>query len=208
MITRIDIESYLALPCRYEENGVTIECKSALMAALIDARKVTGRDLNTGKIINIEETGCWAGTLAYMSLIDHIGTVFKKSTFEIQNENSFIDALKNFSDLKEEDINALYALRCSFVHNYFLYNIHPRNKPQLTHLFNVTRGQGPVVALPFLSWNGNVLDRNNITTVNLEAFGNLSEDIYKHLQNLLKDGQLTIKVQEEKFKSNYLCYQR
>lgn len=53
---------------------------SAFCAALRDARKFTGRNLDTGGKLSepsCGDHGSWLGAIGYMTLIDQIGSCFK-----------------------------------------------------------------------------------------------------------------------------------
>ena len=60
------------------------------------------------------------------------------------------------------------------------------NNHSLTHNFTALQSPTlPVVQLPQYPWDGNLANRNatNITTINLEALGDIVEQIcFKHLQ--------------------------
>lgn len=199
-----DILRYLNGP--YEQAG--IKYKSAYMSALIDARKITGRDENTGKIINYENTGCWAGALVYLVLIEHIGKLFRFKGVKYER-NSFVTALSSFSSLSKKEIYSLFALRCSFAHNYFLFNI-PKDKKDnelLMHHFTVTRGNlGNIIDLPKVGWDGKMDNLyNTVTKINLEKLGDLVEDIHSKLIDLCNDDKIDI-VNEQYLGANFITY--
>ncbi len=171
--------SYLKPPFR--ESG--FEYKSPYMAALIDARHATGRDILTGEIVEPNNTGSWAGALTYMALIDHIGNHISK-THNVSVENtSFIRALKDFTSLVDEKIYALYALRCCFTHDYSLINVGKGKMALLLHhQFQVHRGES-LIQFPITPWNGirTPATNNLITTVSLKKVGDLVEEIHSKL---------------------------
>ena len=110
----------------------------------------------------------------------------------IDEINSFIKALIYFSDLSYEKILALYSLRCSFVHDFFLFNINKKNS-LLTHHFVVTQGPGEIVTLPNIKWDGDLKNRNvNVTKVNIEMLGDLVEKIHKELLKLTESKKLKL----------------
>lgn len=109
---------------------------SGFIAALRDTRYMSGRDLDTGKIISERKTGSpgsWLGAIGYMILLDQIGSCFKPKTSNEIKGNSIYKTLKYFTNLKDEEINALYAMRCALTHDYCLYN--KSSNPQLNHHF-------------------------------------------------------------------------
>jgi hypothetical protein len=175
--------------------------KSPYVAALQHSRCATNRDENTGeKIIGVKHSS-WLGTVGYMIVLDIIGSKFRISTHknkidEIENElkpqksPSLVKALGYFSNLSCEEIFALYALRCTFIHDFFLYN--KKNKKYLHH-FQVTDGKGKIVTLPNIKWDGDLKNRNvNITIVNLEALGDLVEEIHSKLLSFDRKNMLKI----------------
>lgn len=188
------------------------EFKSAYIAALTEARSITGRDLNSGVIIDSNSTGTWAGALVYMALIDHIGGIFKNNLCTEKIEfNDFTSALENFTDLNNKEIFALYALRCSFAHDFFLFNEpkeNNKNKDLLRHSFNVTKGSGKVVTLPIREWSGKLEELNSdvTTIVNLEELGNLVEGIHKTLLNLIEQNNIELKISDARISINHVGY--
>lgn len=177
--------------------------KSPYVAALQHARYATNRNEHTGEKINNKKHGSWLGAVGYMIVLDHIGNKFnnldkeyrikeiseilKKSKDDIK---SLIKALGYFSSLSSDKIFALYALRCSLVHDFFIFN---RNK-NFTHHFTLEEGPGEIVTLPIIKWNGDLKNRNspNITKINLEALGDLVEKIHICLLKLVTLGELLL----------------
>ncbi len=170
---------------------------SAYRRALRDARIATGRNPADGEKTNEFLHGNWLGALGYLSLLDQIGTCFKPiNMVKSEGRNSIIKALNCFSDLDKQESFALFALRCSFAHDFSLFNIpseKDRDKELLTHHFTVGIGnEFPLVYLPFRLWSGKHEDRNkyNKTFVNLEKLGDLVEEICGKIQALADSGQL------------------
>lgn len=166
------------------KKGGGYEIKSPYIAALIDSRITTGRNKKSGNKLN-KSHGSWIGSLGYMALLDHVGKIIKQANKPNLEKNSFLNSLHNFSDLNEKQIYALYSLRCSFAHDYSLFNIPPSstpNKDLKTHRFRVTQGDtGDLIIFPNNKWSGNYEDENNITIINLELFGDLVESIHKKI---------------------------
>ena len=147
-------------------------------AASRDARKVTGRD-ELGKKVDHTKHGCWLGAIGYMALLDQIGTCFKPKQKSYENGNSIRKTLKYFSNLSDDEIEALYALRCCFAHDFSLHNIN-KEKQSRTHRFRVGVGASThIVILPSVRWDGNYESKglDDFTAINLEAFGDLVESI-------------------------------
>ena len=180
---------------------------SSYTAALKDARLITGRSLLTGKPkksigkqLNIKnQLGCWAGALVYLVLIDHIGKFFKHKNPNktILYCNPFISALSNFSPLQEDEIRALYGLRCAFAHNYGLYNNEDAgniNKKNI-HFFELSIHYNKLIKFPQTPWDGidfSYNKKNFITEVNIKLLGDLVEDMHSRLIDLVKKNELEI----------------
>ena len=173
-------------------NGIQVF--SGFAAGLRDARKTTGRDQGTGVKIDKGLHGSWIGTIGYMALLDQIGSCFKPKGVAIVNENTITKALAYFSVLPRPEIDALYALRCAFAHDYSLYNVNSKNL-SLQHQFAVgVGGAMKVVGLPTTPWDGDYNHKSpiNRTIVNLEAFGDLIEGIVTRLIALAKAQDLEV----------------
>ncbi len=172
---------------------------SSFTSSLYEIRKITGRDQNTGKRMKHYDSNNWLGTIGYMTLLDMLGTCFKPTSKSDINKNSFIKALSYFANpiLSDDTMNALYALRCAFTHDFSLYNINSR-RATLTHNFIIRHGENEsTVVLPAESWDGNFENRtkNNRTIVYLESFGDIVENICKNVILLAKDKKLEIVLQ-------------
>jgi len=172
------------------QNG--IQFFSGFMAALGDARSATGRD-DLGRSEYPLKHGCWLGAIGYMALLDQIGSCFKPINRPKQNGNTITKALKYFTSLSDAEIDAIYALRCAFAHDYSLYNIN--NRPSLTHRFQVTAGGSlKLVDLPNIVWDGDYANKSpdNVTTINLESFGNMVESICSNIFTLANNNGLEV----------------
>lgn len=180
------IQMYLGVSPRFELSH------SCFRAALVDARKFTGRNINDGSKLPDSKHGCWLGALGYMALLDQIGTCLKpKGTSE--GGNDIEKVLKYFTSLGKDEIQAIYALRCAFAHNYSLANTNNRQDRQ--HVFTVCEGDwAPLVQLPIIPWDGvyQTVGRDNLTVVNLEAFGDLVESVCQEVCKQAEDGMLEI----------------
>lgn len=208
----VKIVQYLDTINEIIDGGMVV--KSPYVSALQEARSFTRRDSLTGNKEDGVSHGSWLGAVGYMIVLDHIGNKFNnpekedrfKEIKKIAGEtNSFTRALIYFSDLSYREIFALYSLRCSFIHDFFLFNI---NKNQhLTHHFIVTRGKGRIVILPKINWDGNPKNRNygNITEINLEVLGDLVEKIHELLLSLAVSGKLELNPE---ITLEYLTYEK
>lgn len=184
------INQYLQLP--FQQNGM--EIKSPYIAALTDARAATGRNVNTGVIEDVTKVGNWSGALSYMVLIDHIGIFIKKVANGNTSGTTFIKALKDFTDLSDLHINALYALRCAFAHQYSLINVGQggnANAALRHHQFQVHRGE-VLITLPAIPWDGIRRQETNnlITSVSLKKLGDLVETIHATIVDLAAANQV------------------
>jgi len=194
------IEYHLQLRKKIDEKTTVF---SSLVAVLKDAREVTGRDLQSGERgKDTEKLGSWLGAGGYLTVLDQLGKSYRpKSTDKILTpKTSIIRALKYFTKLTEAEIDALYALRCAFIHDYSLFNIDTRNrKDAYTHHFTVS-GVGyeknGIVKLPRAKWDGNQNNKtiSNQTVINLPLLGDLVEGIYQTIVELFKAGELEIEL--------------
>jgi hypothetical protein len=176
--------------------------KSCFWALVRDARQVAKRDLDSGDPLYTEEArgedaSIWGASLLYMVLVDQIGTAFELDS-QPATSQAFRSALEIFGQrvvaLSLGEIDALYALRCSFAHDYSLVNNHASN-PSLRHLFVVIWSPGrPLVALPTPPWDGNTANPlpPERTFVNLKALEELVEGMVAVIQTDAKDGALRL----------------
>ncbi|MFC4080904.1 hypothetical protein [Amycolatopsis samaneae] len=176
---------------------------SCLIAVLRDARQATGRNLNTGEVEpeEVERVGCWLGAVGYMTMFDLVGSVFKPAhAIELAGQ-PFIRTLQYFApEIGEVERDALYSLRCSFVHDFSLVNVPATGSQQArerrTHHFmlNDADETGPIVKLPPQRWDGdlNHVRLLNATWVNLRSLGDLAEEVYKELVMLHDNGELVL----------------
>jgi hypothetical protein len=174
---------------------------SGFTAALRDARKFTKRNQDNGTKLTGDafgDHGSWLGTIGYLSLLDQVGKCFKPLNSNLLTLNAITKALKYFTALTDKEIDAIYALRCGFAHDFSLFNLNPNN-PSLTHYFLVNQGiQTPVVTLPQILWDGNHSNKTpqNVTIINLEALGDLVENIVKKLKQMTNDNELEVTLQD------------
>lgn len=171
---------------------------SGFRGGLRDTRQATGRNLDTGEKKVVGNHGCWLGAIGYLVLLDQIGTTLKPKGAARATGNTINIALTYFTSLNKAERCALYALRCAFAHDFSLVNIPPakaRDRVLLQHHFIVDRGDnGRFIELPTIPWDGDIqnLDRSYMTYVNLEALGDMFEDIYHQLLNSSVRNELEI----------------
>ncbi|NCT75066.1 MAG: hypothetical protein GXC78_11080 [Chitinophagaceae bacterium] len=179
--------------------GLSITYFSGFVAALRDARKFTKRNQDNGQKLTDDscgDHGSWLGAIGYLSLLDQIGKCFKPRTIAtINNENSISKALKYFAThIPDAEVDAIYALRNAFAHDYSLYNINA-NRISYTHHFTVIQSPvHPLITLPQTQWDGNIANRtqNNLTVVNLEALGDTVEQVCSRLLQLTSNNDLEV----------------
>ena len=178
----------------YRKKGVVYF--SGFSGALIEARHAANRREDGSKIPNIKHGG-WLAAIGYFALLEQIGNCFKPKKTKVRvhgNENGIKKALKYFSKLNIPEINALYALRCAFAHDFSLSNIKTLTS-KTTHHFRITEGSGtPLVMFPKEPWDGSYQNINSetTTTVNLELFGDLVEELIADLKQMAEKDQLDI----------------
>lgn len=184
---------------------------STLIAGLRDCRLYSGRELTSGKfrsnVLNGEE-GNWLSAIGYFTILDQIGSCYRPiGTPEPQsNSNKIKLAIENFAyeliDSSERQLNALIALRNAFTHDFNLLNI-PDNTKKIDlqqHKFTVVADKNNwVVDLPQHIWNGDIAgkdfyDTSDSTFVNLIGFGNLVEEIYQRIYNLVREDRIHLNL--------------
>ena len=178
---------------------------SSFSAVVRDARQATGRDLHTGQIMDAARTGNWLGAMAYLTMLDLVGTCFRPVPLPraSPHRSTIAKALTYFQPaLADDDILAIYALRCAFSHDYGLVNVGRSNDPEmqarLHHRFVlVDDDPTPLVKppAPVDRWDGDVLGpqrRRNVTRVNLRRLGQMAEHTVAVVQQASADRRLKI----------------
>jgi len=171
---------------------------SGFCGALKDARKMTGRNIQNGAkdLTNtFGHLGSWLGTIGYLSLLDQIGSCFKRKDGPVieANKSCIIKALKNFSSLNDDKIDAIYALRNSLAHDFSLQNVGHRQG--LIHHFDLDNSPtNPLIVLPSMPWDGRMETKTlqNLTKINLQALGDAVELLVKNLISLNNSDELEI----------------
>jgi hypothetical protein len=154
-----------------------------LTTVLREARRATGRNRETGRIEpgRAALSGNWLGAVGYLLLIDRVGSACRPPGPPV------VRALRSCAPrMGESEREALYALRCSLVHDFGLVNV---GGPGRTHHFMLddfrdgAERPGPVVRLPPEPWDGRVehCRRFNATWVDLRALGDLAEEVFAGL---------------------------
>jgi len=190
---------------------------STLCGAIKDSRKMTGRNIDTGAKDGSNtcgHLGSWLGTMGYITILDQIGKCYRpknkvpleKNKVPLEkNKSAIIKALNYFTDFNDSEINALYALRNAFFHDFSLFN---KDNSKYLHQFIVDNdATNPVIVLPKNDWDGKLdnINNDNATYVNLQALGDLVENIYKKLLEMSNLGDLEIELEgkENELASRY-----
>jgi hypothetical protein len=166
---------------------------SSFSLCLADARGATGRN-HDGMKLPEKDHHSWLGAICYMVLLDQIGTCVRPKTAPHSTVKSgFRMALKLFSALSDAEADALYALRCSFAHDFGLVNV--SHNPNLTHCFAIAILDGrTIVRLPDAPWDGksNEAKPGNVTYVDLVAFGDFAEEICHRMISMAIKKELAV----------------
>ena len=130
----------------HAESRHNLSFVSNFWALVRDARLIADRDLESGDPNNpprAPKESIWPSSLLYMVLMDQIGTAFEpRGEHPEYPGQGFRNALDLFATkvmpLSTDEQAALYALRCSFAHDYSLVNV-PSNsrRVELFHLFQL-----------------------------------------------------------------------
>jgi hypothetical protein len=183
---------------------------STLIAGLRDCRQITKRDINTGKYNKNRlsgDEGSWLATIGYFTILDQMGSCFKPiGVAESKSPNSIKYAIESFGyDLVDNDqrvLNALIGLRNSLTHDFNLLNVPTLEKLKelQQHKFTVIADSDLnwIVRLPLERWDGNIegkifSDNTNTTFVNLFQIGNLTENIYNKIYQLVQSNNIELR---------------
>lgn len=171
--------------------------ESSLVAGLRTSRHITGRNVDTGAVDGSNicgYLGSWNGAMGYITILEQIGRCYRPDSKQKNTTNaSFIKkALEYFTTLSVAEINAIYALRNAFFHDFSLLN---KDNTTNFHRFRVdNHPTNQVVILPTQSWDGNInnFTSTNETYINLKTLGDLVESIYRQLLSLESTGHLIL----------------
>lgn len=186
---------------------------SSLTAALRDARELTGRDINNGEDLmpsNLKR-GSWPGIICYLIILDQIGKCYKPLNKRSYKDLSPIQrTLKWFTNLSNDKIDVVYALRNALAHDYTISNLN-RSKPNLQHHFTlVDFRETQLITLPRTIWDGDPESKsiNNLTIISLPLLGDLIELIWNSLMELHSNNklELILKGGATEIKSRYLNF--
>ena len=104
--------------------------------------------------------------------------------------------LRQFTEMSDGEVAAIYALRCAFAHDFSLFNVH-LSRPEFTHCFHLFgEPDGALVTLPTSRWNGDYSHRPSEcrTSIGLTLLGNMVEGICARLPDMARSGELLIRL--------------
>ena len=145
--------------------------------------------------------------LSTLCLVEQLGQFFeplsKSRTWNNRaGENKFKAFLFQLSSLSEDEVNALYALRCSLAHDFSVVNINnvSVDRKDYAYIFRLNfDASKPVIELPAEDWKGEygiftaerADEKNNfLTRIGATSLINLVRDIIRKLQKMHTDGEL------------------
>lgn len=182
---------------------------STLIMALRSARKHTGANIFTGtpeKGLYTEEilgnslyvSEYFTGITLYLILLEQIGILFCKKDKDIGGlENGIKVALKSFSSLSSNQINAILALRNTLAHNFGLATVKNKHRKQHYKFCLKYDDEIPVVTIN-QKWDGDYKDKSDdtITAIGVPQLCALIEDIFKNLKVELQKDNLELLIQD------------
>lgn len=182
---------------------------SCLLIALTDARKLTGRNLETGhdefNILQNRQSFLnpysFIGIINYLLFLEMIGEIFKLKSFQTKKTNNIYKSLKQFDNsITERDIYTIIALRNSIAHNYALVNI-PRNQKENSlkrHKFTIDNSDSctSIIQYPKSNWNGDFCDKSvdSSTIVSSIQLINHIELVYQNLVRGINDDSIELSL--------------
>ena len=199
--------------------------RSCLLMAIRSARYLTGRNVVTGKALGICEMEYnvlkkddvtmhqlynehfFSGLAMYLIAIDCIGCLFENSTITSKIENnSIIRALKSFSSLDNERIEAVKDLRNTLAHNFGLATESKGGAKKTKHKFTLSfSDKAEAIKLPKKDWDGDFGNKKQScsTIIGVSAFCNLAESIIANVYDSYEKGLLKLRVSEEQVKARF-----
>lgn len=193
--------------------------RSCLLMAVRNARYLTGRNINTGKALGICEMEYnvlkkedvtthqlynehfFSGLAMYLIAIDCIGCLFENSTItpKTENNNSIIRALKSFSSLDDERIEAVKDLRNTLAHNFGLATESKGGVKKTKHKFTLSfSDKAEAIKLPKKDWDGDYDDKkqSRSTIIGVSSFCDLAESIITNVYSCYESGSLKLRIDE------------
>jgi hypothetical protein len=182
--THIALVRHLISPV--DDQATATRYTSGFLAALGDARASSGRD-ETGKVVDETQTGHWLGAVAWMVLLDQIGSCFRPTpatgtSAVTASGRAVVDTLHWwYAELPDLEVLALYALRCAFAHDYSLWNL--SGDSTLQHCFVVDRDTARFVQLPSRPWTpADPPAPDNQTFISLRRLGDVCEEVVSRIR--------------------------
>ena len=176
---------------------------STLTIALRGARRLTGRNSDTGLLLKEEErlelicqnietdhyySNQLLGITNYLIILDLIGCVFSRKDETKMSKDGIEHALLNFSKLNNEDLKAIKALRNSLAHNFGLGND--------AHVFSLSDKYSDMIKTPNKEdayYLTKTKEERSYTNVNPNKLFDFIESIYIMLHQLLEVDKLELK---------------
>jgi hypothetical protein len=178
---------------------------STFFAVLRDARNVTGRDADTGDVVDEDHTSTWVGTMGYLAFADQVGRAITRTDLSPARrarlmtgrpqERPFRSTFVQFTDVRDDHIDALYALRCALMHVFGLVNQNDGD-PRLRHKFVLSTSACAMVRLPVVRWDGKFArvpgqsPRRSATHVNVRLLGDAVEEAARRVKASHAAGKL------------------
>lgn len=168
---------------------------SGFLACLGDARSVSGRDANSGEVLDERRTGSWLGAVGYLILLDQLGKCFRPAGRGGTTESNAIElALLNWAtEVDEADRRVIYALRNALAHDYSLFNRRESSSPY-DFFFTLNRDPENLVVRAERPWNRDYMnhDLRATTVVSLRALGDLVELIVSRIRDAALENRIEI----------------
>ena len=188
-------------PYPSEATGYT----STFLAALTDARALTGRDPVSGDRTGTDPVALWAGSVVYLVLLEQIGKSLRPqgARKRVKGERKLEKALRQFASRgggQKKERQVLYALRCAFAHEYGLMNFGFSNHRLHARVFVLDDDPSTqtLVKWPRQNWDGNVtsISKKRFTKVNLVVLGDLVEEVVRSIRSYSNSGKLKSEISE------------
>jgi hypothetical protein len=198
------LTKYLGTPVLIREpgkgGGRIVE--SSLHAALRDCRSAQGRERD-GSLDDGVEAASWLGAIGYLCVLDQLDTAVRRTDVADPASGHFrvLRQCVPSDEMSDDEIEALYALRCALAHDYSVANSPPKwqtkNRQRLLHVFRLYAGaRDRVVELPEGNrWNGEYGDASNThgpTIVSLRGLGDLVERVVSSVRSAHESNHLVI----------------
>ncbi len=177
-----------------------VENFSSFSQCLALARHETRRDQISGEKFKGEIHSSYLGTSGYFSLLDQVGNCFIPNNPKDASLKGLKSSLLEFTDLSQDDRDSLYALRCSLAHDFSFVNKDPERdrKGRYFRRFTVVSDDSyGVIHAADQKWTGDLSDNSPevFTLVNLEALGDLAEEVVRKLKQLVDTDAISIRLE-------------